>query len=293
MVLLMLALGSAAALVAHLAACRHRRLSTDSVRLLRLLWWLGAPVSGIVASVTVFTPRLAIGLAAGWVVLLTGLAAVLLYTRGQPGGRRAETMLAVCWPNAAWLGFPAVVLVFGWAALPIAVAFSQLCTGPYTQVLVPGTAAMLMQQESRLGARLWAFARNPYAPCVAAGYLAGAAGLAPPAVVVETGRDVLLWISVPAFAAVGAALAGHTLRPDGVTFRLAGARLAIASVPLLALRLVLPIPAPFVLQAAMGVGMSSFQVAAAYRVPTARLAPALALSTAIVALGVAAAPVLH
>jgi hypothetical protein len=293
MVLIMLAVGSLAALACHLAARRVRRLHGDALRLLRVLFWAGAPVSGVVASVTNFSPRLAIGLAAGWVVMLTGLGAVLVWTRGQPGGRRAETLLAVCWPNAAWLGFPAVVLVFGWSALPLAIAFSQLCTGPYTQVVVPGTAAVLMHEDARLGARLLAFARNPYAPCVGAGYLAGAVGLTPPQVAADAARTALLWISVPAFAAVGAALAGHALRPDGTVLRLTGARLAIGSLPLLAMRLVLPIPAPFVLQAGMAVGMSSFQVAAAYRVPTARLAPTLALSTAVVALGVAVIPVLR
>ena len=293
MVLIMLAVGGLAALASHLAARRVPRLHADAIRLLRVLFWTGAPLSGVVASVTNFSPKLAIGLAAAWVVMLAGLAAVLWWTRGQPGARRAETMLAVCWPNAAWLGFPAVVLVFGWSALPLAVAFSQLCSGPYTQILVPGTAAMLMHEDGHLGARVWAFARNPYAPCVGAGYLAGALGVTPPGAVSEVARTALLWISVPAFAAVGAALAGHALRPDAGTLRLAGARLAIASLPLLALRTVLPIPAPFVLQAGMAVGMSSFQVAAAYRVPTARLAPTLALSTAVVAIGVAVIPVLR
>jgi predicted permease len=293
MVVLMLAFGSGVAVLSHLLGRRRRELPAHAVRVLRVLFWVGAPASGVVASVTDFNPRLAVGLIAAWAVLLASLGLVLLATRGQPGGRRAETVLAVCWPNAAWLGFPAVVLVFGWDALPLAVAFSQLCSGPFTQVVVPGTAAALMHQDGRLRARIWAFARNPYAPCVGAGYLAGAVGLAPPGAVVTAGRTVLLWISVPAFAAVGAALAGQRLRPNAVTLRLAGARLAIASLPLLALRQVLPIPAPFVLQAGMAVGMSSFQVAAAYRVPTGRLAPALALTTVVVGVAVAAVPALR
>jgi hypothetical protein len=64
--------------------------------------------------------------------------------------------------------------------------------------------------------------------------------------------------------------------------RLVTARLAVASMPLLALRALLPIPGPFVVSAGMAVGMGSFGVAAVYGVPTRRLAPALALSTALV-----------
>jgi predicted permease len=213
--------------------------------------------------------------------------------RRQPDGRRAETMLAVCWPNAAWLGFPAVVLVFGWKALPLAIAFSQLCTGPFTQIVVPGTAAALMHERGEVAARARAFARNPYLVCVGGGYLAGVAGFAAPQAAVAAGRAVLLGMTVPAFAAVGAALAGHALRPDATVLRLTAGRLAIAALPLLALRALLPIPAPFVLQAGMAVGMSSFQVAARYRVPTARLAPTLALSTLVVTAAVAVVPALR
>ena len=87
-------------------------------------------------------------------------------------------------------------------------------------------------------------------------------------------------------------MAGHRLRIDAGTVRLVTARLTVASVPLLALRALLPIPGPFVVSAGMAVGMGSFGVAAVYGVPTRRLAPALALSTALVlaaAAGVAVA----
>jgi predicted permease len=291
-ILAILAIASLTALAAYALGRRHP-LHGPAVRLLRALWWIGAPASGVVATRTHFTAGLGIGLAAGWAVLMASLAVVLWATRRQPDGRRAETMLAVCWPNAGWLGFPAVVLVFGWGALPLAIAFSQLCTGPFTQIVVPGTAAALMHERGELGARVRAFLRNPYLACVGGGYVAGALGLAMPDVPYAAGRTVLLAMPVPAFAAVGAALAAHALRPDVGTLRLTAGRLAIAAVPLLALRQLLPIPAPFVLQAGMAVGMSSFQVAATYRVPTARLAPTLALSTLVVVAGVVLVPALR
>jgi predicted permease len=212
---------------------------------------------------------------------------VLHFSRGRPAGERAELLLTVCWPNAAWLGFPVCVVVFGWGALPLAVAFSQLCTGPFTLVLLPGLVAALVHERADWLGRARAFAKNPYLVCVTAGYALDAAGIAFPQGVTSAGRTVLLVSTLPAFAAVGAVLAGHRLRVDPATVRLAAARLTVASVPLLALRALLPIPAPFVVSAGMAVGMGSFGVAAVYGVPTRRLAPVLALSTALV-LGAAA-----
>jgi predicted permease len=258
-----------------------------TARALRTLFWLGAPASGIVATRTDVHAGLVIGLAAAWVALGLSAAAVLMLTHGRPAGERAELLLTVCWPNAAWLGFPVCVVVFGWGALPLAVAFSQLCTGPFTLVVLPGLVAALVHERADWLGRAWAFARNPYLICVTTGYVLDAAGVAPPASVTSVARTVLLLCTLPAFAAVGALLAGHRIRVDASTLRLVTARLAVASVPLLALRALLPIPGPFVVSAGMAVGMGSFGVAAVYGVPTRRLAPTLALSTALV-LGAAA-----
>jgi predicted permease len=280
-ILLLLVIGGVAAAMSYLAGRRRdpRRLVH---RTLVTLFWVGAPSSGIVATRTEFGSRLAIGLAAAWAVHLGALGLVLWRTRRQPGGRRAETMLAVCWPNAVWVGFPVIVLVFGWSALPTAIAFSQLMSGPFSQVVIPGTAAALTHRRGDWRGRLRSFATNPYLPCVGGGYALAALGVRLPEGMISAARVVLLWSTVPAFAAVGGVLAVHALHIDRTTLRLTAARLGITSLPLLALRTVLPIPAPFVLAAAMSVGMGSFQVAAVYRVSTDRLAPALALSTAVV-----------
>jgi len=258
-----------------------------TARALRTLFWIGAPASGIVATRTDVHAGLVIGLVAAWIVLGLSAAAVLRLTQGRPAGDRAELLLAVCWPNAAWLGFPVCVVVFGWAALPLAVAFSQLCTGPFTLVVLPGLVAALVHERADWLGRARAFAKNPYLICVSTGYALDAAGVGFPSAVTDVGRTVLLLSTLPAFAAVGAVLAGHRLRVDAPTIRLAAARLSVASVPLLALRAFLPIPGPFVVSAGMAVGMGSFGVAAVYGVPTRRLAPVLALSTALV-LGAAA-----
>jgi predicted permease len=258
-----------------------------TAKALRTLFWLGAPASGIVATRTDVKPELVIGLVAAWIVLALSAAAVLRLTHGRPAGDRAELLLTVCWPNAAWLGFPVCVVVFGWGALPLAVAFSQLCTGPFTLVVLPGLVAALVHQRADWFGRARAFAKNPYLICVSTGYALDAAGVALPAGVTSAGRTLLLVSTLPAFAAVGAVLAGHRVRVDAATLRLVAARLTVASVPLLALRALLPIPAPFVVSAGMAVGMGSFGVAAVYGVPTRRLAPVLAISTAVV-LGAAA-----
>ena len=253
-----------------------------TAKALRTLFWLGAPASGVVASRTDVHAGLVIGLVAAWIVLGLSAAAVLRLTHGRPAGERAELLLTVCWPNAAWLGFPVCVVVFGWGALPLAVAFSQLCTGPFTLVVLPGLVAALVHERADWLGRAWAFAKNPYLVCVSTGYALDAAGVALPSTVTSVGRTVLLLGTLPAFAAVGAVLAGHRLRVDGATLRLVAARLTVASLPLLALRALLPIPGPFVVSAGMAVGMGSFGVAAVYGVPTRRLAPVLALSTALV-----------
>lgn len=251
-------------------------------RALRLLFWVGAPASGVVATRTGVDATLVVALAAAWAALVVSLGAVLLASRGRSGGDRAELVLTVCWPNVAWLGFPVTVVMFGWSALPLAVAFSQLCSGPFTQILIPGLVAGLVHERADWTRRLRAFLTNPYLSCVGAGYALDAFGVALPGPVTSAGRFVLLANTLPAFAAVGAVLATHRLRVDPATVRLVAARLTIASVPLLVLRALIPIPGPFVVSAGMSVGMGSFGVAAVYGVPTRRLAPALALSTALV-----------
>jgi predicted permease len=268
--------------VAGYASARRVDPERWTARALRTLFWLGAPASGVVATRTDVHAGLLIGIVAAWLVLAASAVTVLQLTRGGTAGERAELLLAVCWPNAAWLGLPVCVVVFGWSALPVAVAFSQLCTGPFTLVVLPGLVAALVRERSDWLGRTRAFARNPYLVCVSAGYALDAAGIGLPAAAISIGRTVLLLSTLPAFAAVGAVLAGHRLRVDSATVRLVTARLAVASVPLLALRALLPIPGPFVVSAGMAVGMGSFGVAAVYGVPTRRLAPALALSTAVV-----------
>jgi predicted permease len=281
MALALLIAGMALAAAGY-ASARHVDPDRWTARALRTLFWLGAPASGVVATRTDVHAGLVIGLVSAWIVLALSAVAVLRLTRGRTAGERAELLLTVCWPNAAWLGFPVCVVVFGWGALPLAVAFSQLCTGPFTLVVLPGLVAALVHEPADWLGRLRAFARNPYLACVTTGYALDAAGVALPTAVTSVGRTVLLLSTLPAFAAVGAVLAGHRLRVDASTARLVAARLAVASVPLLALRALLPIPGPFVVSAGMAVGMGSFGVAAVYGVPTRRLAPALALSTALV-----------
>ncbi len=254
----------------------------------KALFWIGAPLSGIVATAMHFDTELLVGLVATWVTMLGALAAVLAATRKSDGPQRAETLLALCWPNSVWVGFPAVVVLLGWDALPLAIAFSQFCSGPFTQVILPGTAAALVHDSAPFSHRLRLFLTNPYLVLVGGGMLCAAVGATAPGAAVSASQWGLLVSTVPAFAAVGGALSSHRISIDPGIARLVAGRLAILSLPLLALRTALPIPAAFVVAASMSVGMSSFQVAATYRVPPARLASALAVSTACVLVVLAA-----
>ena len=79
---------------------------------LRTLFWLGAPASGVVATRTDVHAGLVIGIVAAWIVLAASAVAVLRLTRDRVAGERAELLLTICWPNAAWLAFPVCVVVF-------------------------------------------------------------------------------------------------------------------------------------------------------------------------------------
>jgi len=199
----------------------------------RGLFFVGAPLTGIVATSTHFDTTLLVGLAATWVIMLGALGGELFATRRSDGPRRAETLLALCWPNSVWLGFPAVVVLLGWDALPLAIAFSQLCSGPFTMVIIPGTAAALMHDDAPFHQRLRMFLRNPYLHLVGAGMLCAAVGATAPDAALSVAQWGLLASTVPAFAAVGGALASHRLSLDPGIARLVAGRLAILSLPLL------------------------------------------------------------
>jgi predicted permease len=117
MALALLIAGMALAAAGYLSARR-----VDPTRwtgkALRTLFWLGAPASGVVATRTDVHAGLVIGIVAAWIVLAASAVAVLRLTRDRVAGERAELLLTICWPNAAWLGFPVCVVVFGWGALP-------------------------------------------------------------------------------------------------------------------------------------------------------------------------------
>jgi predicted permease len=249
---------------------------------LHLLFLTGAPLAAVVATHTRFDLTLLGGLVAGWVALLFSFAVVMFATRRQPGPKRAETLLAVCWPNTGFIGLPAAVVVFGWDSLPLAIAFAQLCSTPFTQILLPSASAALASERSAPRERAVAVLRNPYLPALTIGYGLALLGVGAPAFILAPASWAILLTTLPAFAAVGAMLGAHGVQMEAEAARLVAARLVIASVPLLLLRAVLPVPGVFVLAAAMSTGMSSMGVAATYRLPTARLASTLAISTAIV-----------
>lgn len=262
-------------------------------RVLHLLFLVGAPLAAIVATRTRFDATLLGGLVAGWGALLLSFALVMLATRREPGPRRAETLLAVCWPNTGWIGMPAAVIVFGWDALPLAIAFAQLCSAPFTQILLPSASAVLVSGRADVRSRAVAVVRNPYLAALLVGYGFALAGWQAPWFLATPASWAILVTALPGFAAVGAMLGARGVQVEAEAARLVFARLVITSVPLLLLRLVLPVPGVFVLAAAMSTGMSSMGVAATYRLPSDRLASALAISTAIVLAALTAVPLLR
>src|SRR5205809_28610 len=137
-------------------------------------------------------------LIAGMALAAAGYASARIVDPGRWTARALRTLF--------WIGAPASGIV-------------ATRTDVHAGLVIGLVAALVLARADWLG-RARAFAKNPYLICVSAGYALDAAGVGFPPAVTDVGRTVLLLSTLPAFAAVGAVLAGHRLRVDAPTIRL-------------------------------------------------------------------------
>lgn len=246
---------------------------------------------------------LAGGLVIGWVAILAAIGlAWLTGSRilwlSQPGTGALITATAV--PNSGYLGYPLCASLLGFHALGEAVVYDLIVVAPCLLLIAFGTGASFGTRAGEgVKQRTIAFlTRNP--PL----YAAVAAIIAPasfaPDVLVDISRGMVIALLPIGFFAVGAVLAEEaeegTLElaspfhpPVGAATLL---RLVIA--PGLLLLLSLPfidLPGPYLLLAAMPVGVNTLLVSHVYGLDAKLAAQAVAWTTAIAVLAAIVAQV--
>lgn len=242
-----------------------------------------------------FDAELVASLALAWIALLTTGGLTYLLTRRRFSRPVVGTlMVAVLSANTGYLGYPMTAIFLGRERLPEAVAYDILVAVP-TLVLVCFAIGAAFGTEAGEGAaaRRRAFlTRNPLLPAFALALVAPEA-LAPP-VLVELSQLLVLALLPLGFFAVGVYVAASSPRVFSlppltrVVGLAVGLRLIVAPLLLwLLATLVIDIPAPYLLQAAMPCGLNMLVVANAYGLDRGLAAGAIAWST-IAALVVAA-----
>lgn len=239
-----------------------------------------------------FDADISIGILLGWVAV--GTVTVIAWLAGRaldlPRPTRGALITCALIANTGYLGYPLTASLLGFDALGEAVAWDILVGGP--ALLLVGFAvgaAFGTKAGETVGERVRAFfTRNPPLYAAIAGLLAPEA-LAPDALVDASRVGVALLLPI-GFFAVGAILAeeaeegylrlGSPLRPEvaiGITLRMLvapGLLLALAA-PLIDL------PGPYLLLAAMPVGINTLLVGHVYGLDLRLAAQAVAWSTAI------------
>ena len=270
-------------------------------RLMDALLWVLLPVVAFFNMAALdLTVRVGAGIGFAYVALLAvlGLAWVIgAKVLGLAPAGTGALMVAAALANTGYLGLPLNAALLGFDALPQAVAYDVLVSGLALVTVGFSVGAAFGESEARPRERLCAFfARNPALWASAAGLLAP--DWLAPAWTVDATR-VLVLAAVPlGFFAVGVALAGEAA--TGAS-RLPRAETAVASA--VALKLLLPpaivlalstlvidVPAPYLLQAAMPTGVNTLVICHAYGLDRRVAAGAIAWTTAIVVcVGVVAA----
>jgi len=294
-----IAVAATIALALAVGAAAERRHGAGAQRVARAT--LAAMLAVLVPIVVFFNlARLEFGFDAGVgiglayvAVILTGLAAARLGRGPLALGRPASGSLIVAsiQGNTGYLGLPLVVALLGADRLGEAVAYDTLVSAP---VLLLGCFGVGAAYGSRAGVgareRLRAFAlRNPPLLAAVAGLLVPDA-LAPDAAV-DASRILVVALLPLGFFAVGVTLAadsrgagGRILPPLSRPVAAALAlRLVLAPALLAALAaLLIDLPAPYLLLAAMPSGINGLTVAHGYGLDQGLVAGAIAWSTAVV-----------
>jgi predicted permease len=286
-----------AATAAGVVADRSRRFSAERLahRFMDGLLWVLLP---LVAFFNIAALRLTVEVGAGIAFAYLALSAVLglAWLLGSRVLRlsRAGTgalIVAASLGNTGYLGLPFNAATLGFGALPQAVAYDVLVSGFALVTVGFSVGAAFGTAADRPRDRLRAFfSRNPALWATAAGLVAPDA-LAPGWAVDAT--RVLVLAAVPlGFFAVGVALAGEA---DGAGARrlLAPFDRAVAGAVVLKLlvppaivlglsTLLIDVPAPYLLQAAMPTGVNTLVICHAYGLDRRIAAGAIAWTTTIV-----------
>ena len=258
-----------------------------------MLWVLLPPVAFLNIAALELTARVGAGIAFGHAAVL--LTAVIAYAVGTYALRLSRPavgalMLVSAFANTGYLGLPFSAALFGLDDLPSAVAYDTLVTaaGILTIGFSIGAAFGTVAERPRERVASF-FVRNPPLFACALGFIAPAA-LAPEWAV-DASQAAVFAILPLGFFVVGVTLAAEA---DEGAMRfpppLSGAvgvalalKLLVAPAIVLALsQLVLAVPDPYLVQAAMASAINAIVIAHEYGLDRGLVAAAIAWSTAIV-----------
>ena len=286
----------ASAIVASVAAgaWAQRRYGAGALRLTRRI--LDAMLYAAMPFIVFFvlaraelTAGAGIGLLLGYASLaITGIVAYLLATKvlRLPTASAAMVVVAAIMANRGFFGAPVVATLLGRDDLGAAVTYDALVSGPMFFVVAFAVAAAFTTRGEAPGVRLRTYLlRNPPLLAVAAALVAPDA-LAPE-LLVDAARVLLIALAPVGFFVVGVQLAHERVglppplsAPVAVVVAL---RMALAPLLLLALAAAtaVDLPAAYLAQATMPVGVNTLVVAHAYDLDRGLAAAALAWSTAL------------
>lgn len=231
-------------------------------------------------------------------VVLAHLAMIITGTAAWVAGRvlgltRPETGALICGvlaANTSYLGLPLTAALLGFDELPEAVVYDTLVSAP---ALLIGAFAVAAAFGTRAGdsarARIRTFfTRNPLLYAAAAGLLAPQ--VLAPDLLVDGSRLAVMAVLPVGFAAVGVSLSSEArlgnlpLRPRLSAPVAAGIGLRMAMMPGLLYLLALPLidlPGPYLLLAAMPVGINNVILAHAYGLDLRLVSELIAWSTVV------------
>lgn len=258
-----------------------------------MLWGLLPPVAFLNIAALQLSAKVGAGIGFAYAALaITGGAAFLLgtYLLRLPRPAVGALMLGAAFANTGYLGLPFNAALFGRDALPNAVAYDILVTtfGLLTVGFSIGAAFGTVAERPRDRVAAF-FMRNPPLWACLLGFLAPAA-LAP-AWAVDASQHVVFAILPLGFFVVGVTLAAEAedgaIRfppPLGAPVLTALAlKLLVAPATVLALSgLVLGVPEPYLVQAAMATAINAIVIAHEYGLDRGLVAAAIAWSTAVV-----------
>ncbi len=207
-----------------------------------------------------------------------------------PRPRLGALICTVIIVNTGYLGLPMAVVLLGSKALPTAVAYDQIISGPTLFIAGFGIGALFGDHDERGGhARLRSFlSRNPPLLAMIAGLLTPAALV--PQALVSASHVVVAGLLPLGFYAVGVNLSAERRAerspllqwPDRTVLVALALRFLVAPMVLLVVALTLiALPPAYLLQAAMPTGINSLTVGHAYRLDMGLIATAIVWSTAL------------